>query len=178
MRLRVIAAVAALLCACNLFARLKKKDDVDSGMTSKVEPPVPTAEEEKGDADPNALLKMLGLANEAPAVADSGCPAPVHPGYCRRSCRSLGTRKAFPHAQRIWPSTGVAFGTCGAFDVFAEREPDGGQITEYFDKSGNVIAATDNRQACGKYGSIPSCTPVLSWDAGYKPGIPGVADPE
>src|SRR5436305_4832827 len=102
MRLRVVAFIAFGLAACNLFARLKKKDDVDSGSSAKVETP-----EEQGDADPNAFLKLLGLANEGPAVADGGCPAPVHPGYCRRSCRSLATRKSFPHAQRIFPSTGV-----------------------------------------------------------------------
>lgn len=167
MRWRGFALVAVALAACNLFARLKKKDELDSGIIGKVDPPDATSE--KGDADPNAILKLLGLQNEEPAVADAGCPAPVHPGYCRHSCRTLGTRKAFPHAQRIWPSAGVAFGTCGAFDVFAEREPDGGMITEYFDKSGNVIAAVDNRQTCGRYGSIPSCAPALAWDAGWKP---------
>src|SRR5438093_674015 len=118
MRLRVLAFIALGLMACNLFARLKKKDGIDSGVASTVEP------REQTDADPNALLKLLGLANEAPAVADGGCPAPVHPGYCRRSCRSFGTRKSFPHAQRIFPSAGVAFGTCDSYDVFAEREPD------------------------------------------------------
>ena len=101
--------------------------------------------------------------------SDAGaCPAAIHPGYCRGRCRGFAERRASGHARRVWPSAEYAFGKCGVYDVFAERTPDGGGVVEYYDSTGTLVGALDDRvQPCGTFGTIPSCAPALDWhDAG------------
>jgi hypothetical protein len=65
----------------------------------------------------------------------------------------------------VWPSAGYAFGTCGPYEVFAERTPDAGGIVEYYDPDGGaLVGAVDERvKPCGTFGVVPSCTPKLAW---------------
>jgi hypothetical protein len=174
-RLRVAAAITIVLASCNLFERLHTKAD-SGAIDPKVDPPIASAP----DAEPiegglAGLIGLLGGPEDEPEEVDAGCPVPIHPGYCRGRCKPFTERKAYPHAQRVYPSAGVAFGKCGSFDVFAERDPDGGGITEWFGPGGILVAAVDSRQKCGKYGAIPTCTPALSWDAGWAPvGLGGI----
>lgn len=176
-RFRIVACTSIIvLASCGLFDRLRTKPD-----SGAIEPKIDLSEASvaQSDAAPieGGLASLLGLfgdpEDEPQETTEAGtappCPVPIHPGYCRGRCKGFSERKSFPHAQRIFPSAGVAFGTCGSLDVFSEKEPDGGGITEYFDK-GSLVAAIDTRQKCGKYGTIPSCKPVLAWDAGFGTG--------
>jgi len=108
---------------------------------------------------------------EADASAPPGpCPQPINPGWCRHRCRSLANRQASKHAQRMQHSERVAFGKCGTFSVFAEdeRAGDGGLqsgIIEYFGPSDTLEGAIDTRmKPCGRFGTIPACTPKLVWE--------------
>jgi len=167
-RLQVAGAIAFFLFACNLF----KKAAPDAGAPAHTVEPV--ASSAPADASfPEGGLGLLGFGEpDDEEELDAGCPQPVHPGYCRNRCKDFSWRQAFPHARRVKTSAGVAFGKCGAFDVFAERQRDGGAITEYYDSTGTLQAAADTRQKCGKYGKIPTCTPKLVWrDAGAPTGL-------
>lgn len=96
--------------------------------------------------------------------SDAACPREVHPGYCRRRCKSFAERRASAHAARVATPSTHAFGTCGGYDVFAERGPDGRGIIEYFEPDdGDLVAATDDRKTCGTYGPVPTCAAVLTW---------------
>lgn len=104
-------------------------------------------------------------------VADAGaCPQRIHPDYCRFNCRTFNSRKVDKHARRIQHPERVAFGKCGALDVFAEDEEAGDAgvakgIAEYFDQNGILVGAVDTRlQHCTKFGSVPECTPQLAWE--------------
>ena len=134
--------------------------------------------------DPDPLAGLGGLAA---LEDDAGCPRPIHPGYCRRRCRGLPERRANGHARRVWPSAAYAFGTCGTYEVFAERTPDGGGIVEYYDpKTNQLVGAVDDRlKACDSFGAIPKCTPKLHWSdagVGHRGGLgapnPGPDDEE
>jgi hypothetical protein len=174
---RLALAVAIVFVACNRTDRLRGQQDGDV-VERVVEPVVEAPATLDASVDPVDLTKLSGWrrTGEDP---DGGCPQFIHPNYCSRRCKLLAERRGFPHATRVWPSAGVAFGTCGSYDVFSERSQDGGAITEYFDRDGGIlVAATDNRQRCGRYGAIPGCTPKLVWDAGYvQRGLADV-DPE
>jgi hypothetical protein len=104
------------------------------------------------------------------ATPTGPCPQPVHPGWCRNRCRAFSARVMNKHAQRMQHSERVATGKCGAFDVFAEdeRAGDGGLqsgIVEYFDSSGQLVAAVDTRmKPCGQFGPVPTCNPHLVWE--------------
>ena len=98
----------------------------------------------------------------------SGCPAPIHPNYCRSACRTFVSRLEKLHASRMKGRTRAGLGTCGGYFVFAENEmtstgtTDRG-IVEYYDSSSELVGVTDSRQACGRYGTIPSCVPHIEW---------------
>ena len=119
--------------------------------------PVPDAATEPEEEDPAA------------DVDASACPRDVHPDYCRNACRSFVSRLETLHARRMKRPTRSGWGTCGAFFVFAEDELGadgaiGSSLVEYYDaSSSSLVAATDSRRACGRYGQVPTCTPVITW---------------
>lgn len=107
---------------------------------------------------------------------DAGCPIPVHPGYCRNRCKGFAARKLSHHAARVSDPTRYAVGTCGTYDVFAERDARDAGITEYYEL-GVLVAARDDRQrGCTDFGTVPKCDPVLAWkpEASVKVGQPTV----
>ena len=134
------------------------------------------------DAAPEAAVSTSTTTPDAPATPDEAedesptdaaaagpCPRPIHPDYCRHSCRTFASRKATKHASRMQTSERVGFGKCGNLDVFAEDEKggDGGLrsgIAELFDQNGVLTGALDTRAVCGKFGVIPSCTPQIRWE--------------
>jgi hypothetical protein len=63
-------------------------------------------------------------------------------------------------------------GKCGKNDVFAEMNANDAGVTEYF-TDGQLVGATDTLTPdCTQYGTVPTCSPTLSWtklDAGAKP---------
>ena len=115
--------------------------------------------------DLDAMLAMLGTSNPFVAPNDSGCPAAVRPGYCRRACRTWASRQMTKHARRVSAPVRHAFGTCGPFKVFAEDDKSGAGVVEYYDPGGTLVGAVDRRQKpCGQYGLIPACKPELKWE--------------
>jgi len=162
---RALLILCALGCG-KILDRLRPHDAgvvVVAPLPTPAPPPTPIASApidagEDEDADIELLLQMLGQ----PDVPDAGCPEPVHPGYCRRRCKSFLERSATHHAERITKPASYALGKCSKYDVFAEKEADGRGIVEYYD-SGSLIAARDDRQTCGKYGPIPACVLALKW---------------
>jgi hypothetical protein len=111
--------------------------------------------------------KLFARWRKTPTAAlgnDAGCPESIHPGYCRRSCRTYASRQATKHARRVSYPTRYAFGTCAELKVFAEDDKSGGGLVEYYDASGNLVGAVDRAQkACGQYGTIPTCALELEW---------------
>ncbi len=146
------------LAACKLPHRYGK--DATVTPATNVEPP---------EAAPETIVDAASDGDdEAPVLTvhpDAGCPQALHPFYCRSRCKSFFERKSTGHADRVFPSAGHAFGTCGAFDVFAENDTKGGGIVEYYDaKTSALVGAIDRRRTpCGSYGTIPSCTTKLAW---------------
>ena len=135
-----------------------------------VETPLATSSADAA-LDIDAMLAML-MADPAFAANDAGCPEAVRPGYCRRSCRSWASRQMTKHARRVGSPTRHAFGTCGAFKVFAEDDKSGGGVVEYYDAGGSLVGAVDRRQKpCGQYGTIPACKVELKWE-----NAPGAGD--
>jgi hypothetical protein len=126
--------------------------------------------EAKPSASPSA---SSGTDEEEDESSDAGaggaCPRPIHPDYCRNRCRSYASRTATKHARRVETSERIAFGKCGNMDVFAEdeRAGDGGLqsgVIEYF-QNDSLVGAVDTRvKACGQFGTLPTCTPVLAWE--------------
>jgi hypothetical protein len=168
-----VLVLALALAACKLPHKYRA-DATSTAPVATVEPPeaapiiVDAAPEPITDAAPDG-------DDEAPALVgvqtDAGCPQALHPFYCRFRCKDFIERKSAGHAERISPSAGHAFGTCGAFDVFAENDTKGGGIVEYYDaKTGVLVGAIDRRRTpCPSFGVIPSCTMKLAWaDAGAK----------
>lgn len=98
---------------------------------------------------------------------DGGCPIPVHPGYCRRNCRTFSVRNLTRHASRIRATSASGIGTCGSYQVFAENDSTAGDagIIEFYDDAGALVAAEDHRvkNGCGRFGTIPTCTPTIHW---------------
>lgn len=169
-RLVLLAALLAPALGCGKIMTFLKGGPHDAGPElppELVDEPIATTPRD-ASIDHAELLKLLGVSDDDEAEdPDAGCPQPIHPGYCRRRCRSWGQRSASGHASRVYPSAAYAFGTCGGYDVFAEKGPDGGGITEYYDHAtSELVGARDDRQACGRYGTIPSCTPSLVWKDG------------
>ncbi len=103
------------------------------------------------------------------ATAGPPCPRPLAGpegvGYCRRRCRDLTSRRYSKHARRVSSPSAYAFGTCGAYDVFAEVNASDAGVTEYFERDGGaLVGATDTlTPSCSQYGTVPSCTPALTW---------------
>ncbi len=163
--LRRVLALATPLVALPLFALVfsacKTKPVGDDGGV-KIDLTAPSAASAAPTVDAG-----VGIADddEEPGVeGDGGCPLPIHPNYCRRNCRGYSVRSATHHASRIHAPAAFALGTCGPYKVFAENEANDAGIVEYFDDAGALVAAEDRRaQGCGKYGAVPSCTPVLKW---------------
>lgn len=97
------------------------------------------------------------------------CPRPIEGaagiGYCRFGCRDLHSRRLSKHARRVASPSRYAFGTCGAYDVFAEVNGSDAGVTEYFaPDSGRLVGATDTlTPSCTQYGAVPSCTLALTW---------------
>jgi hypothetical protein len=164
--LAIVMAPLFLVGCARIISKLR--GERDSGSFEAIEDKDPDAAPWTARGDGGSIRDLLGFG---PAVeTDAGCPRDIHPGYCRRRCRGLTERQGFGHARRVYPSEAYAFGTCGGYQVFAERTPDAGGIVEYFDPDGGqLVGATDDRvKPCGRFGSIPSCTPKLVWrDAGF-----------
>ncbi len=109
------------------------------------------------------------------------CPRPIHPDYCRRSCRNYLSREGTMHARRVRNPVRAGVGTCGTYKVFAEdsRADDGGVgggLVEYFDPATNqLVGAEDSRQRpCGSYGVIPKCKLDITWGAARGGGLSGI----
>ncbi len=108
--------------------------------------------------------------DEATSEDAGACPLPIHPAYCRRNCRTIVNRRSTKHARRVAHPMRSGLGECGAYDVFAEDEALGDAgvregITEYYDKTGSLVGAVDTRsKPCGRFGTIPTCTPVIAWE--------------
>jgi hypothetical protein len=126
-----------------------------------------------GDAGvmPSTLASALDQASEdddeeptaAPVKADAGCTqALLRPGYCRRRCRTFSTREFGMHARRIAHPLRAGTGTCGAFQVFAADDVNGGGIVEYY-SDGALFGARDTRGGCVNFGDVPSCKPTIKW---------------
>lgn len=107
---------------------------------------------------------------------DAGCPIPVHPGYCRNRCKGFAARKMSHHAARMSDPTRYAVGTCGTYDVFAERDARDAGITEYYELSVLVAARDDRQRGCTDFGTVPKCELKLDWkpEASVKFGQPTV----
>lgn len=93
--------------------------------------------------------------------AELGCPAPIHPDYCRRDCKSFLSRRATRHASRVDVTEEGRLGTCGPYDVFTQRDvKTDASIVEYYDRNtSELVGATDPRaNGCTKFGTIPECT--------------------
>lgn len=165
----VVVLLPVLLLGCARIVS-KLRGERDSGSYEVVEPEDPHTPPRSSDGGLAALLGF-GPTEEV----DAGCPRDIHPGYCRRRCRGLGERRLSHHARRVWPSAGYAFGTCGPYEVFAERAPDAGGIVEYYDPDGGaLVGAVDERvKPCGTFGVVPSCTPKLAWKES-KLGLPAL----
>lgn len=145
----VLLAVAAAACKKPAPVETEDAAPVASASTS-------LAAEDAGDP--------LADDDEFGTPPDAGCPIPVHPGYCRRSCKNFAARKISHHAARVGDSARYAIGTCDKLDVFAERDARDGGITEYYDSLGVLVAARDDRQrGCTDFGPVPKCDPVLTW---------------
>jgi hypothetical protein len=149
MRLFGVAFLAFGLLGCDRLLHRHASAGADAAVTSAIEP----EEEDEGTTD------------------DAGaCPLPIHPAYCRRNCRTIANRRATKHARRVAHPMRAGLGECGAYDVFAEDEALGDAgvregITEYYDKTGGLVAAVDTRsKPCGRFGTIPTCTPVIVWE--------------
>lgn len=158
----VLLAVAAAACKKPAPVETEDAAPVASASTS-------LAAEDAGDP--------LADDDEFGTPPDAGCPIPVHPGYCRRSCKNFAARKISHHAARVGDSARYAIGTCDKLDVFAERDARDGGITEYYDSLGVLVAARDDRQrGCTDFGPVPKCDPVLTWKpvATVKFGTPTV----
>jgi hypothetical protein len=166
-RLAVLALVLAPALGCGKIMTFLKGGPHDAGPVPElVDEPIPAPPEGDAAVPNEELAKLLADPDDDDEDEDGGCPQPLVPGYCRRRCKTFGERKSTGHARRVWPSAAYAFGTCGRYDVFAELSPDGGGIVEYYE-DGALIGAKDDRRACGRYGKIPACRPVLVWkDAG------------
>lgn len=166
---RVLYLLVPLLAfGCGkIFDKLRPHPDAGFVIVtpSVVEAGAPVEEDASADADAGEEEDDEEVDAAAPAVDASGpCPLAIHPGYCRSRCKSFSSRKAIGHAQRVYPSAAHAFGTCDTYDVFAEKQADGGGIVEFYDKSGVLVGARDDRQkGCNTYGTIPKCTPALKW---------------
>ena len=125
-------------------------------------PPPPEVDGSIADTDGGTTIEVP----EGPidVAFDAGCPMEIHPYYCRFRCRGFDERKITKHAQRVDAPKRFALGTCGALQVFAEEQADGGGIVEYYDDAGTLAAAHDNRiQGCKDFGAVPKCTPKLDW---------------
>lgn len=128
-----------------------------------------------GGLSPAALASaLLAAEDEEEEAVDAGgtCPMPIHPNYCRRTCRNFVWRTSSMHARRIGNPLRAGRGTCGAYKVFAEDErgADGGVsggLVEYFDATTNeLVGAVDSRShGCGKFGTIPTCKLEIDWGA-------------
>jgi hypothetical protein len=123
------------------------------------------------DASAGVTATELEEEDEATTTDAGACPLPIHPAYCRRNCRSFASRQATKHARRISHSARAGLGTCGEYDVFAEDEElgdagVGSGVVEYFDKkTGVIVGAVDTRsKPCGRFGTVPTCTPVIAWE--------------
>jgi hypothetical protein len=146
----------------------KIKPHHDAGAVATTTPIPPEPEDASLVSDDDDEEIDAGAAHDAAAP----CPRAIHPGYCRRRCKSFAERKRYPHARRVYLSAVHALGTCDSYDVFAEKQADGGGIIEFYDKSGNLVGAQDTRQECGIYGTIPTCNPTLAWtDASALSGL-------
>jgi hypothetical protein len=129
----------------------------------KIDLTAPTA---SAPAAPDAAVGLSDDDEEPGTEGDGGCPLPVHPDYCRRNCRTFTSRTSTHHASRIRSPNAFALGSCGPYKVFAENDSTAGDagIIEYFDDAGALVAAEDRRaKGCGRFGTIPSCTPDLHW---------------
>ncbi len=120
------------------------------------------------DAEAPAQTQRDRVDEAEQADADV-CPRPVHPDYCRRTCRSFVARMETLHAKRMRFPTQAGLGTCGEYFVFTEREiaDDGGfgrSLTEYYDRSSALAGSVDERRApCERFGVTPTCTPRMHW---------------
>ena len=168
---RALLLSSMMLASCDRFLH---RSAPDAGV-SYVPPPTATTTATSSDtatatstvsAMPTSST-FLGLHlddEEEAIVPDAGpCPLPIHPYYCRRSCRSFANRQYSMHARRIANPTRSGTGTCGSLKVFAEDDATGG-IVEYYDDKNQLVGVKDSRQKpCGTYGDIPSCKPDIKW---------------
>jgi hypothetical protein len=163
--MRVALGVGAfIMAACGLLACKSTASTVDAAPSS-----APSASAAIDAGDPFADDEEFG---DAP---DAGCPISVHPGYCRNRCKHFASRQSSKHAARVAEPARYALGTCDTYSVFAERDFKDGGITEYYDTTGQLVAARDDRQrGCQDFGVVPTCTPVLAWkpEASVKFGTP------
>jgi hypothetical protein len=156
-----------LVCACDRFVH---RAAPDAGVTVVDTTPIPTTTTTTTTTidTPPPDAGWLGLhiddEEEAPVPEAGGpCPIPIHPGYCRRRCRSFIERQSSMHARRVASPTRAGTGKCGAFTVFAE-DGAGGGIVEYYDDKRELVGAEDSRQKpCGTYGTIPKCKLEITW---------------
>ena len=118
----------------------------------------------EGGISPEQLAKMIAEAN------DAGCPAPIHPGYCRHRCRNFSARTFSMHARRIRVPRRAGKGTCGPYLVFTEEAlaEDGGAaggIVEYYDATTKELVGAEDSRApvCGSFGTIPKCKLEIQW---------------
>ena len=158
------AGAAALLLLIALGCGKFTSPAPEAPDAGSVEAPIAT---DTADAavDLDAMLAMMATSNPFVAPNDSGCPAAVRPGYCRRACRTWASRQVTSHARRVIAPVRHAFGTCGPFKVFAEDDKSGAGVVEYYDPGGTLVGAVDRRQKpCGQYGLIPACKPELKWE--------------
>jgi len=164
--MKKISFVILACASCRLLHRSAPDAGIDETTTTHVSDTTHT---------PSTLASTLHIEEdeeEPIALPDAGkCPLEIHPGYCRRRCRDFEQRKRTMHARRIGRSLRSGIGTCGTLKVFAEEQNDGdggvaGSIVEFYDEHDELVAAVDSRQKpCGTYGTIPKCTPVVTWGA-------------
>jgi hypothetical protein len=175
----VIVGIAFGIASCDKLLH-REAPDANATTTATSAPSasplaaLDASSDEEEDDEGEASVATLPAAG-VPKIDAGVCPLPIHPDYCRRRCRGFLERQGSMHARRVAAPTRAGTGKCGAFNVFAEDNTTGG-IVEYFDATTNqLVGAVDRHIAgCNRFGTIPSCTPAITWGPPHTPSNVGL----